>query len=263
MHRDNQEIARKLKISRYAEATAEAARTCRYFGIGCASFYRWLTAYRTGGEAALVNGRPIPKNPPSRTPLGIVEKVLHPRQDCHLGPVRIVWYLARYHGIKISDVTVYRILKHHNLIRLLRGTRVRKAHTKHYNKQVPDYHTQMDVKFLIFEGKAGQTVRRLQYTAIDDSTWIRALKVYDRHTRPTPSTSSITSSKNSPSTSRKSEPITATSSRPSFICMLRTRAFGTPISSPNNRNSTAKSRDRTVPLSRVLSVADIQRRCRS
>jgi transposase InsO family protein len=41
----------------------------------------------------------------------------------------------------------------------------------------------MDVKVLIFEGKAGQAVRRFQYTAIDDATRIRALKVYDRHTQ--------------------------------------------------------------------------------
>lgn len=134
MDRDKQEIARKLKILRHAEATWEVARTCRYFGIGRASFYRWLTAYRAGGEAALVNGRPIPKNPPNQTPPEIVEKVLHLRQTYHLGPVRIVWYLARYHGIRISDATVYRILKHHNLNRLPRGTHVCKIHTKRYNK---------------------------------------------------------------------------------------------------------------------------------
>lgn len=65
MDRDKQEIARKLKILRHAEATGEVARTCRYFGISRASFYRWLTTYRTGGEATLINGRPIPKNPQS------------------------------------------------------------------------------------------------------------------------------------------------------------------------------------------------------
>jgi hypothetical protein len=41
MDRDKQEIASKLKILRHAEATGEVARTCRYFGIGRASFYLW------------------------------------------------------------------------------------------------------------------------------------------------------------------------------------------------------------------------------
>jgi arginine repressor len=48
--------------------------------------------------------------------------------------MRIVWYLERYHGIKISDATVSRMLKRHGVKRLPRGTRVRKVHTKRYNK---------------------------------------------------------------------------------------------------------------------------------
>lgn len=112
-----------------------------------------------------------------------METVLHLRRTPHLGLVRMVWYLARYHGIKISDASIYRILRRHNVNRLPRGTRVQKIHTKRYNKQVPGHHIQMDVKLLAFEGKSGQTVRRLQYTAIDDATRIRALKVYNRHTQ--------------------------------------------------------------------------------
>ena len=44
--------------------------------------------------------------------------------------MRIVWYLERYHGIKISDATVSRMLKRHGVNRLPRGTRMRKVHTK-------------------------------------------------------------------------------------------------------------------------------------
>lgn len=183
MDRDKQVIARKLKILRHAEESGQVARTCRYFGIGRASFYRWQAAYRAGGEAALINAKPIPKNPANQTSPEITEKVLHLRQTYHLGPIRIVWYLARYHDIKISDAGVYRILRRHNLNRLPRGTRVRKIHTKRYNKQVPGHHIQMDVKFLTFKGKSGQTVRRFQYTAIDDATRIRAPRVYNRHTQ--------------------------------------------------------------------------------
>jgi len=41
----------------------------------------------------------------------------------------------------------------------------------------------MDVKFLTFKGKAGQKVRRFPFTAIDDATRVRALKVYEKHTQ--------------------------------------------------------------------------------
>jgi len=91
--------------------------------------------------------------------------------------------LARYHGIKISDAGVYRILKRNGLNRLPRGTRMRKLHTTRYQKQVPGHHIQVDVKFLTFKGKRGEKVRRFQYTAIDDATRVRALKVYEKHTQ--------------------------------------------------------------------------------
>ena len=39
----------------------------------------------------------------------------------------------------------------------------------------------MDVKFLSFINKKGVKIKRYQYTAIDDATRIRALKVYKRH----------------------------------------------------------------------------------
>ena len=97
--------------------------------------------------------------------------------------MRIVWHLERYHGIKISDATVSRMLKLHGVNRLPRGTRMRKVHTKRDNKQVPGHHIQMDVKFLTFIGKRGENIRRFQYTAIDDATRVRAFRVYPKHTQ--------------------------------------------------------------------------------
>jgi hypothetical protein len=67
--------------------------------------------------------------------------------------------------------------------RLPRGTRMRKVHTKRYQKQVPGHHIQMDVKFLTLKGKQDEKVRRFQYTAIDDATRVRALKIYEKHTQ--------------------------------------------------------------------------------
>ena len=47
--------------------------------------------------------------------------------------------------------------------------------------QVIGHHIQVDVKFLRFPGCNGQPIKRYQYTAIDDATRIRALKIYSRH----------------------------------------------------------------------------------
>lgn len=180
---DQREVRRKLRVLGHAEQFGNVSKTCRYFGIGRASIYRWRDAYEREGEAGLANRRSVPHNHPNKTPEAVAEKVLHLRRKYHLGPMRIVWYLERYHGIRISDAGVYRILCRNGLNRLPRGTRVRKVHTKRYNKQVPGHHIQMDVKFLTFKGKGGQKIRRFQYTAIDDATRIRALRIYDRHTQ--------------------------------------------------------------------------------
>ena len=47
---------------------------------------------------------------------------------------------------------------------------------------MPGHHIQVDVKFLTFE-KGSQKIKRFQYTAIDDATRVRVLKVYSRHTQ--------------------------------------------------------------------------------
>lgn len=54
---------RKVRILRYVEEIGHVAKTCRYFGIGRSSFYRWHQAYAERGQAGLVNA-------PHRKPLG-------------------------------------------------------------------------------------------------------------------------------------------------------------------------------------------------
>ena len=142
---------------------------------------RWRDAYRRHGVSGLCNAKPVARNHPNKTPDEVIEKVLHLRRKYHLGPIRIVWYLERYHGIHVSDAGVYRILRRNGLNRLPRGTRMRKIHTKRYSKQVPGHHIQMDVKFLTFQGKQGQKIKRYQFTAIDDATRVRGMKIYRCH----------------------------------------------------------------------------------
>ncbi len=91
--------------------------------------------------------------------------------------------MARYHQMRVSDATIYRVLKRHGVNRLPGKVGRRKVHTKRYNKRVPGHHIQMDVKFLICENKSGKKIKRYQYTAIDDATRVRALKIYTRHTQ--------------------------------------------------------------------------------
>lgn len=180
---DEKEIKRKLRVLQHAEQCGNIRQTCRYFGMARSLFYLWRNAYRESGEEGLKKQKPIAKSYPNQTPPELVGKVLYLRRKYHLGPIRIMWYLQRYHSIKLSESTISRILRRHGVSRLPSRSRSRAVHTKRYQKQVPGHHIQMDVKFLIFKGKDGSKLKRYQYTAIDDATRIRALKIYDRHTQ--------------------------------------------------------------------------------
>jgi transposase InsO family protein len=177
------DITRKLRALDYADQIGNVSKTCRYFGISRDTFYRWKRDYNQKGEQGLINSKPCPYNPKLRTPLEIEEKILYLRKTYHLGQVRISWYLKRYHEIKIAPATVYNVLKSRGLNRLPRNAKKRAVTTHRYEKQVTGHHIQVDVKFLKFPAPQGGLAKRFQYTAIDDATRIRALKIYNRHTQ--------------------------------------------------------------------------------
>jgi transposase InsO family protein len=183
MTQAQRDISKKLRILNHAKAIGNVSKTCRYFGIGRQAFYEWKKAYEQHGEGGLINKKPCPANPALRTPPEIEEKVLYLRRKYHLGQQRIAWFLERYHGIKISPAGVWHVLKRNGMNRLPRNAKKRTVQTKRYEKQVPGHHIQVDVKFLKFENPDGQKVKRFQYTAIDDATRIRSLKIYPKHTQ--------------------------------------------------------------------------------
>ena len=184
MTQPERDIRRKLRILKHAEESGNVAKTCRYFGISRSAYYVWKQRYARYGDAGLINSKPCPENPTLRVAVEVEEKVLYLRKTYHLGPQRIFWYIQRYHkGLKVSEVTVYRILKRHEINRLPKNERSRTVLTHRDEKQVPGHHIQVDVKFLKLESKKEGKIQRFQYTAIDDATRIRALKIYNRHTQ--------------------------------------------------------------------------------
>jgi transposase InsO family protein len=174
---------RKLAAIQYADTWKNVSKACRTFCVSRAAFYRWRKIYDVQGEAGLKQRKPIAKDHPRRILEANIEKVLELRRTYHLGPQRIVWYLQRYHGIAISFSSVYRILVRNGVRQLPDKVSRRQLHTRRYAKQVPGHHIQMDVKFLNMITAQGGHIRRYQYTAIDDATRIRALKIYQRHTQ--------------------------------------------------------------------------------
>ena len=183
MTKAQRDIKRKLRVLNYAQEIRNISKTCRYFGISRQTYYEWKQAYAQWGDQGLINSKPCPENPTLRVPQKIEEKILYLRKTYHLGQLRISWFLERYHGLKVSSGGVYQVLKRNGLNRLPRNAKTRTVQTQRYEKQVPGHHIQVDVKFLKFQRPHAQPIRRFQYTAIDDATRIRALKVYTRHTQ--------------------------------------------------------------------------------
>jgi transposase InsO family protein len=154
---------------------------CRELGVSRASFYRWRKAFEKDGIEGLIRKKPVARSHPRQIPPEYVEKILHLRKKYHLGPQRIAWYLERYHDFKTSCSSVYRTLKRNGIGPLPRNVGRRAIHTRRYAKQVPGHQIQVDVKFLTLKKEDGRKIKRYQYTAIDDATRVRALKIYQRH----------------------------------------------------------------------------------
>ena len=180
MHQTSSARYKKVVLE-LAAGLGSDAKAFRDLGVKRSTFYRWKKAFAEQGEAGLVRRKPVARSHPRRLPPEVVDQVLHLRQTYHLGPERIMWYLARYHGVETSRSTIYRVLIRHGLRRLPKNVGRRAIHTRRYAKQVPGHHIQVDVKFLGLKTPEGDRIRRYQYTAIDDATRIRALRIYRRH----------------------------------------------------------------------------------
>jgi transposase InsO family protein len=173
-------MAWRFKVLQQAAARSRnIARTCRHFGISRQAFYRWKRRYAALGATGLADRPSTPHRSPRALPREVVSKVLYLRQHYHFGPGRIADYLQRFHQLSLAVSSVHRILLRHGMNRLPRNQKHR-PHGKRwqrYEKPQPGHRLQLDVKFL--ERIPGTRKRLYQFTAIDDCTRIRVLKIYD------------------------------------------------------------------------------------
>jgi transposase InsO family protein len=162
-----------------AAAMQNVARVCRRFGISRKSFYKWKRRHTEHGDAGLCDRPRTPQRSPRATAREVVSKILYLRQHYHFGPGRIADYLKRFHRISIARSSVHRILGRHGVQRLPANQKHRPhgQRWQRYEKPQPGHRLQVDVKFL--ERIPDSRTRLYQFTAIDDCTRIRVLKVFD------------------------------------------------------------------------------------
>jgi transposase InsO family protein len=155
------------------------AQTCRYFGISRKTYYKWAHRHETHGDAGLCDRPRAPRRSPGATPPEVVSKILYLRQHYHFGAGKIADYLRRFHQVSVARSTVHHLLSKHGVGRLPANQkyRARRLRWQRYEKPQPGHRLQVDVKFL--ERIPGSRKRLYQFTAIDDCTRIRVLKVFD------------------------------------------------------------------------------------
>ena len=176
----NRVVAWRLKLLRQAsDMPRSVAQTCRHFGLSRKTFYKWRARYKSHGEAGLCDRPRVLQHFPRATPRVVISKILYLRDRYHFGPGRTASYLQRFHHLTVARSTVHRILIRYGMNRLPANQKRRPTGRpwKRYEKPQPGHRVQVDVKFL--ERIAGSRKRLYQFTAIDDCTRIRVLKIYD------------------------------------------------------------------------------------
>lgn len=226
-----------LEYAKYFSVT----ETCKEFNVPRSSFYEWKKNYDQEGPSGLYRKKPVAHTHPRKTSPEVVDKILELRSVYQLGSKRIVYYLARYHGITISESTVTRVLRAHGVNRLPKTAPKRALHSKRYAKTVPEHHVQVDVKFLQLHDDEGKVVKRYQYTAIDDATRVRALKIFPKHNQDAAIQFIDYVIEKFPFRIILSEPIVVMSFKLASTGTLKIRGCSTPTLNPEHRNSMAKS----------------------
>jgi transposase InsO family protein len=164
---------RKKYIEYYLQTNKPIAVVCLRFDISRSTFYRWYNRYKQQGPEGL---KDIPQTPKSfgnqKITHADVKLILELRKRNKWGPQRIATYFLREYVRSISKSTVWRILREHNVKPIMRYRRKR-VYTR-YSKRLPGDRVQIDVT-KVAPGK-------YQFTAIDDCTRLRVLRIYPRKT---------------------------------------------------------------------------------
>lgn len=150
------------------------------FGVSPSTVWRWRKRYKAQGLQGLLRDRRTEK--PRKISPEVEQKILDLRLSLGYGHQRIAMYLKRYLGVKVAASTVWTILKRNKMpnLYMTRYNKPAMCSMKRYEKAFPGDTIQMDVKFVKAPGKTFK--RFYQFTAIDDCTRFRVLRLYAQNT---------------------------------------------------------------------------------
>jgi putative transposase len=108
----------KIEIIRIVEQSHLPARkTLEQIGVPRATFYRWYEQYQTGGPEALEDRPSQPSRVWNRVPDEVRSQIVTlALEQCELSPRELAVRFTDTQGYFVSEATVYRLLKAHDLI---------------------------------------------------------------------------------------------------------------------------------------------------
>ena len=108
----------KLAIIRLVEESElSVRRTLREIKVNRSSFYRWYAAYEQGGLDSLENQSRVSRCHGNKIPDSVCTMIVELALDRpDLTPRELAWHITDTHGYFVSESSVYRILKAHDLI---------------------------------------------------------------------------------------------------------------------------------------------------
>jgi transposase InsO family protein len=162
----------RLVVLQYAGERGAAAAG-RHYGISARTIRRWRKRWRRGGIEGLVPT--YPRHRPRRVPPAAIELIRHARQELGLGAARTRFWLQRVHGVRLAMGTIQRVFQDLGLPRLRRTRKREPRQMKLFEKAEPGESIQVDVKYVSIAGRWA-----FQYTALDDCTRFRVLRLYRR-----------------------------------------------------------------------------------
>ncbi len=173
-------VKARLRMLQHAQrVSGSVSQTCRFFGVSRSLYYIWKKRFESKGLTGLRDLKRRPHHIRYRIPPEIVSLILRIREERRYGAVRTSLYLQRHYHAYVSPTTILKLFHRHHVGPISMKKYRPGPKPADAPLQVPGRSVQLDVKFVPRIGRARQ--RFYQFTAIDEATRFRVLRIYDHN----------------------------------------------------------------------------------
>ena len=165
-------VRQRLMVLHFARLHGPTAAG-RRFGVSVRTIRRWRVRWRQDALQGLVPR--YPRRRGRRISPRVIELVGQARRELAYGAQRTQLWLRRVHEVRVAVGTIQRIFRDLGLPRLRRTPKRVPRQMKLFEKAEPGESVHVDVKFVKIAGRGA-----FQYTALDDCTRFRVLRLYRR-----------------------------------------------------------------------------------